>query len=425
AKQEIISVPVGPDNSTQTIVNPPHPNVLRQEVPLPNMMVWTNIPAPPVAALKSQVKLPRMEFTPVAPAPETSQLRPQSRLKMTTADAVEAQPSLDAVKTKRSDLTLASAPDAVAPAPKLELPLQRGSMAGLSQGAQNAVPPPPTLGAPSTGPQAAGQLLALSARPQPPSAEIKVPDGSRSGVFAAGPTGRAGAPGTPNIPASGGSSDTGTGNRDARTPGAGTGEGTSPLAGISVTGGSSQPAAGAVVAAPPRAAPSTVASATPFPRYDRPPPIYPPPSRAEDRKIENGSLENKVFGGRKSYSMQLNMANLTSSGGSWIIRFAELKESKEQGELSTPTVTNKVDPAYPPDLIKDQVEGVVTLYAVIHADGSVGGVRVLRGIHERLDENAIKALGRWHFRPAMKNGVAVDLEAVVSVPFKARRLTGF
>jgi Gram-negative bacterial TonB protein C-terminal len=39
-----------------------------------------------------------------------------------------------------------------------------------------------------------------------------------------------------------------------------------------------------------------------------------------------------------------------------------------------------------------------------------------------LDENAKVALTRWHFRPAMKNGMPVDLEAVVQIPFKSRRV---
>jgi TonB family protein len=120
--------------------------------------------------------------------------------------------------------------------------------------------------------------------------------------------------------------------------------------------------------------------------------------------------------------MQLNMPNLTSSAGSWIIRFAELKETKQEGELSTPVVTDKVDPAYPSDLIRDQIEGMVVLYAVIRADGTVGDVRVLQSLQERLDANACRALGRWHFRPATKNGVPVDLEAVVRIPFKARKV---
>jgi len=68
------------------------------------------------------------------------------------------------------------------------------------------------------------------------------------------------------------------------------------------------------------------------------------------------------------------------------------------------------------------VEGTVLLYAVIHKDGSVGEVRVLRGLQGRLDENATVALRRWKFRPGTKNGEAIDLEAVVQIPFRAARL---
>jgi TonB family protein len=58
---------------------------------------------------------------------------------------------------------------------------------------------------------------------------------------------------------------------------------------------------------------------------------------------------------------------------------------------------------------------------VIHRDGSVGEVRVLRGVEERLDQNARLALSRWIFRPGTKNGAAVDLEAVVQIPFHVRK----
>src|SRR4051794_29084623 len=39
--------------------------------------------------------------------------------------------------------------------------------------------------------------------------------------------------------------------------------------------------------------------------------------------------------------------------------------------------SEKIDPAYPADLMREQVEGTVILYAVIRADGTVGDVRVL------------------------------------------------
>src|SRR6185436_2577407 len=108
----------------------------------------------------------------------------------------------------------------------------------------------------------------------------------------------------------------------------------------------------------------------------------------------------------------INLPNLTSAGGSWIIRFAERTEIPRPGELSTPVALSKVDPAYPSDMMKDRIEGVVTLYAVIRADGSVGDIRLLHGFNDRLNENAKVALSRWKFRPATKNGEPIELEAV-------------
>ena len=122
--------------------------------------------------------------------------------------------------------------------------------------------------------------------------------------------------------------------------------------------------------------------------------------------------------------MRLSMPNLTSSTGSWSIRFAELNAvGAAQGEsnLSAPEAIKKVDPAYPQELVQDKIEGTVVLYAVIHADGSVGEVRVLEGFDERLNENARKALSQWRFRPGTKDGTPVDVEAVVRVPFKVPR----
>src|SRR5207244_8836609 len=132
-------------------------------------------------------------------------------------------------------------------------------------------------------------------------------------------------------------------------------------------------------------------------------------------------LEKKVFGGRKFYSMTLNMPNLNSGGGSWIIRFAELKGDDREGDLTAPEATHKVDPGYPLELMRQNVHGTVTLYAVIRSDGTVGGVRVLTSPDERLDSYARTALTGWRFRPATKHGSPVDLEAVVIIPFRATR----
>jgi TonB family protein len=152
-------------------------------------------------------------------------------------------------------------------------------------------------------------------------------------------------------------------------------------------------------------------------------------------------VERAVFGDRKYYSLSLNMPNLNSAGGSWIIRFAPLQKNSIPGspssraaagdpradgssqadlsaaDLSAPVATRKVDPAYPLELMHQNVGGTVILYGVIHTDGTVGSVRVLRGVDDRLAQFASQAIAKWQFQPATKNGAPVDVEATFWIPF--------
>ena len=116
------------------------------------------------------------------------------------------------------------------------------------------------------------------------------------------------------------------------------------------------------------------------------------------------------------------MPNFNSAAGSWVVRFAAADQSLPDDDLQPPIAVVKVDPAYPAELMRAGVEGDVTLYATIHADGSVGGVRVLRGVNDRLDEYACAALATWKFQPATRHGAAVELDAVFQIPFRAHRL---
>jgi TonB family protein len=182
-----------------------------------------------------------------------------------------------------------------------------------------------------------------------------------------------------------------------------------------------------------------------------------------DSAANLSEAERAVFGNRKFYSVTLNMPNLNSASGSWVIRFAEREhdsgdqdsqnhdsnyrdlnnrdsnnhdsnnhDSDNRGsknhdanapaeDLSQPMATRKVDPAYPLQLMRQNVAGTVILYAIIHADGSVGNVRVLRGVDERLDRFASQAVAQWQFQPATKNGSPVDVEATFKIPFRPTR----
>jgi len=148
-----------------------------------------------------------------------------------------------------------------------------------------------------------------------------------------------------------------------------------------------------------------------------------------DSAAKLSEAERAVFGNRRFYSVTLNMPNLNSGGGSWIIRFAELKRDLSNRDpnapaedLSQPMATRKVDPAYPMQLMRENVHGTVTLYAVIHSDGTVGNVKVLRGVDDRLDRYASEAVQQWKFEPATKNGTPVDVEATFQIPFRPARV---
>ena len=137
-----------------------------------------------------------------------------------------------------------------------------------------------------------------------------------------------------------------------------------------------------------------------------------------------------LFMDRDVFALAINMPNITSRSGSWILRFAErVKDSQRAGEdsgeekppqgpLSAPSPRLKVDPKYIRSAMNERVEGTVVLYAVINNEGHVSGVQVMESLDERLDESAISALSQWKFHPATRNSVPVEVDAVVEIPFR-------
>ncbi len=425
AKQEILSVPPEPDNNHQTIVTPPKVK-LNKDVPLPNIVAWTAVPAAqPIAASArsaSQLKVPQLDPQVVGPAADVSQVKPKLQMPPELQPSV-VEPALtsDQLKLKTGQLNMAQMEPQVA-APKLSVPPQRAT--GVSD---NATKNPAAKAAPAPSPnvqgvtstKGQGQLIALGLNPADVHGPVAIPSGNRSGEFHASPGGKADAPGTPNITGTGSGSGKGSGAGNGLPPGISVGAAppgatTSAVAGTPTrSSGSGNPdaeARKAMIAA-------AMKPSIPSIRDRQPPP--PPPTLSDD---PDRSIEQRVFGSKRYYKLVMNMPNLTSSTGSWIIHFAELKQSDDKAALSAPVATMKVDPAYPPDVLRDKVEGTVTLYAVIRADGSVDGIKVLDSLDSRLDDTAARALARWRFRPGTRNGEPVALEAVVEVPFRMQHL---
>ena len=167
--------------------------------------------------------------------------------------------------------------------------------------------------------------------------------------------------------------------------------------------------------------PTLVAAIPPLQRRDREllagvRPLGEMPAASRGSSAPDPRLE-----GRLVYSMAIQMPNITSYYGSWMVWFAERNHAAgapSAFEVRPPVPVRKVDPKYIAAAVSDGVEGVIRLFAVIRKDGHVDSVTILRHLDERLDHSAVEALAKWQFQPAISNGAAVDVDAVFEIPFR-------
>jgi TonB family protein len=127
--------------------------------------------------------------------------------------------------------------------------------------------------------------------------------------------------------------------------------------------------------------------------------------------------------GRVVYTVAIQMPNVTSYSGSWILWYAERKsDSSEEREVLPPEPLRKVDPIYNLSAVEDKIEGKVQLSAIIHTDGYVYNINVVKGLDQRLDKSATEALRKWVFAPARRDGNPVDVDIVIEIPFRLQPL---
>jgi TonB family protein len=125
------------------------------------------------------------------------------------------------------------------------------------------------------------------------------------------------------------------------------------------------------------------------------------------------------FNGRDVFMMAIQMPNLTSYSGSWLMWYAD-RTAREVGlaPIAAPVPHRKVDPKYIPAAVEERVEGKVTLGCVVDREGKVSGVELIRGIDSRLNQTAQEALAKWEFYPATRNGLPIEVDVLVEIPFK-------
>ena len=69
------------------------------------------------------------------------------------------------------------------------------------------------------------------------------------------------------------------------------------------------------------------------------------------------------------------------------------------------TLLNKVLPVYPSIMQSARVPGQVVLDAIIHQDGTIGDITVLRSTNDAFAQAAIAAVKRWRYTPIPYEGI--------------------
>jgi TonB family protein len=389
-RQRIFTDPVKPTHLKQTLVNPKAPMEAPKLLPqMPNMveLAATTGPAKPKITISQDA---------------LKQLHPHERkVKVVKVAPPEDAPVL-AQEQMTSELNIPATENGPA-RPKLEINAGVAPRAAKREHAGDAAAPAPEMSSSVAGGASAQTLIALSATPGP-AAPAAPPAGNLAAKVAISPdAGKKGGAVDPNT-GGGGKSPVGVSISGGNPPAA--------KSGISGLGAGTHTGSMRSLSARPQESASSA--------EDEPVRVGPPDFKA----LPPGAKPEQIFVGKRVYTMNVNMPNLNSATGSWIMNFSELHRGDAGApritstDLSSPVVLKKVDPKYPPTLVAERVEGEVILYAVIGKDGSVGEIQVVRGVEDLLDENSKSALAQWKFKPATKAGEPVEVEVIAHIPFR-------
>jgi TonB family protein len=388
-RQTILSIPIRVTHPRQTLIRPDAPATPPKVVPpLPNIVQW-NAP---------ELVKPKFQLSATSSAPRVQQRSLRN----------VAAPEVPTNEKTSGPMDIAAKPVVIA---RPQIPLSAMSQPTTRQRAPTADAAAPDVSA-SESKDSSRSVISLSATPGPPAPAASVPEGNLAARISMSPDGKPGAP----------SSAQGRGGASAAAASGGSG------VAVGSSGSSSLPAAVTITGAPAHGGGGGIAAGagrSGGPNLS-PKESYQPPANARrgpvDTKLAAGLPPEKILSGSEIYTMHVNLPNVTSASGSWILNFAELEEGettayRPKARLADPVPVHVTDPKYPPELIKGHVHGEVVLYAIIRRNGSVDSIQIVRELDPQLDHNAIDALEKWIFEPATRAGVPVDVEAVIHVPF--------
>lgn len=124
------------------------------------------------------------------------------------------------------------------------------------------------------------------------------------------------------------------------------------------------------------------------------------------------AVDNSKYGG--TYTGESEIAEDTP------VLFAEQQPTFDGGDINKFSQWCQSNLRYPPIAADNGIQGRVFVEYIIERDGSITGVKILRGVDRELDEAAVaivkKAPAKW--TPAKNNGRAVRMRVNMPITFR-------
>jgi TonB family protein len=142
-----------------------------------------------------------------------------------------------------------------------------------------------------------------------------------------------------------------------------------------------------------------------------------PGGKDKGATVASGGFSNGVLGGTGQPGSHGTVAK--GSFGDNMYGSAPAPAARPQEPQATPIVVlAKPLPTYTAEARQLKIEGDVTLEVRFAASGQVEVLRVVSGLGHGLDEQAKLAAERIRFKPATKDGRAVDSVSIIHVTFQ-------
>jgi len=90
---------------------------------------------------------------------------------------------------------------------------------------------------------------------------------------------------------------------------------------------------------------------------------------------------------------------------------------KADEKTEPPVPIRMAPPDVPESFRRSGSSGLVTVKFLVDDKGNVQEPVVVKSTHQELEEPALKAIVKWRFKPAKKDGVAVGVHVTIPIKF--------